>query len=376
MRAAFGPGRWRANAAYRAVPWNRLGAEAGQATPPDEDSFGLLLPGDGQDLPPVAIDRDTALLFLCLREEGPPPDFVFAGGEAEAERVLHRLLFDSVLELDHGGRFVTGPAACETLAMDNEASQRQPASLVLDALSYGAALSSAPAAVLAQKLYGYNRRPATPALRRRMPDRASALAFLGLHDGGPVLASIARFWTRSDDTSPWLVFLPRQVAPQPSGQQCKLYVGLAFEELPDCLPQVARELARHRALQFKIGTDLDGLLRPDKLVAYFASQEALQAAAQALLPVVEGRRVHAVPFTAEIAGDGRLTWGMDPSDSWLGDRVSWRQFVCERLAAALGAVRAAGAEGTTTWRLALQRLALEGVDGDSFMPTGAWSGSA
>jgi hypothetical protein len=157
---------------------------------------------------------------------------------------------------------------------------------------------------------------------------------------------------------------------------CKLYIGVSFEELPARLPDLIAALVQSEALQFKIGTDLNGLLRPDKLVAYFCGKDALLAAANSLLPIVRDCRVHAVPFSAEIGADAALSWGADPASSWLGDRISWRQWICEKLAAALVALRTSGVDTAKACSLALERLRFEGVDTDNFMPTSAWSGAA
>jgi hypothetical protein len=362
----------RSNPAYRAVPWNRLGPEVRQAVEIEPDSYGVLAPRDGRDLPLIAVDRDTALLFLSLQEPGPAPDFAMV--EGDADRILRRLIFDSVLQVEQAGTFVSGSDACELLGVARGDRSGRFAQISIDALKYAASLDHADPATLAQKLYSYNRRPITPALRRRLPDRKACLSFVGIGGGHETLRAISRLWSPGADDAPWLVFTRRQPLRQRVGQSCKLYVGLAFEELPDRLPLIAEILAAGGATQFKIGTDLDGLLRPDKLVAYFPSKESLSDTAQALLPGFSNRTVHAVPFTAEIAESGALSWGMDPGKAWFGDRLSWRQWMCEKLAAALVAARSSASNAAVApWEFALERLRLEGVNTATFMPTGNWS---
>ena len=80
MSITFDTVRLRANPFYRAVPWNRVAPDAREALLTLADGYGVLIPRDGAALPLVAIDRDTALLFLTLQEAGPAPDFVFAAG--------------------------------------------------------------------------------------------------------------------------------------------------------------------------------------------------------------------------------------------------------------------------------------------------------
>lgn len=375
MAIAFETLRLRANPSYRAVPWNRLAPDARRDLAVSYDSFGVLLPVDGQGLPPVAIDRDTALLFLSLSEPGPAPDFAFSNSE-EAASTLRRLIFDSILQLEHADAFISGAEACARLGVEDLGERNGLAKLSMEALSYGAALIDVDGASLMQKLYTYNRRPTTPALRRQLPNSEACLTFLGLASECGVRKVIDRHWSGDDDdSSPWLVFTRRAPQRERTTQSCKLYVGLTFEELAKCMPAIADALGRSAASQFKVGTDLDGLLRPDKFVAYFPNKAALHDAGRELLPIIADRAVHVVPFTAAIAPSGALSWGMDPQNAWFGDRQSWRQWICEKLAAALVAARSSTAETVAPWQFALERLRLEGVDTDTFMPTGNWSGA-
>ena len=111
-------------------------------------------------------------------------------------------------------------------------------------------------------------------------------------------------------------------------------------------------------------------------MAHFPNKDCLLAAARDLAPIVADRTVHAVPFTAAITASGTLSWGMDPENNWFGDRASWRQWICERLAAALIAARNSTVETVAPWQFALERLRLDGVDTDTCLPTGSWSGAS
>jgi len=91
-----------------------------------------------------------------------------------------------------------------------------------------------------------------------------------------------------------------------------------------------------------------------------------------LTAVVTGQPIHAVPFTAEIVSNGALSWGCDPVGVARPGPVSWRQWVCERLAQALVTARGQTVDGIEPWRFALERLRLDGVDPRTFVPTAAW----
>jgi hypothetical protein len=106
------------------------------------------------------------------------------------------------------------------------------------------------------------------------------------------------------------------------------------------------------------------------LILYFDALEDLQRAAFDLRDRLEGCPADGVPFTAAVAGDGLLSWGVDPL--MIGDRpaeaMSWRLLVTERLGQYLGEARKERVEGSEPWQVALQRLRLSGIDGNTWTP--------
>jgi len=142
---------------------------------------------------------------------------------------------------------------------------------------------------------------------------------------------------------------------------------------------VLEALTAARATQFKVGADASGLLRPDKIVAYFPSYERLAAAADAVLARLDGAPAQGVPFTAEIGGGGLLSWGVDPPDDVRsvlgGSRESWRVWVAHRLAWALLTARNTAIDpqehSLEPWRFALERVRLEGIDTATWTPSAA-----
>ena len=77
------------------------------------------------------------------------------------------------------------------------------------------------------------------------------------------------------------------------------------------VPDLAAVVAAVGAPGFKVGAGAGGLLRPDKIVAYFETFERLAAAADALTERLAGVAAHGVPFTSEIAAGGQLSWGVE-----------------------------------------------------------------
>jgi hypothetical protein len=139
------------------------------------------------------------------------------------------------------------------------------------------------------------------------------------------------------------------------------------------LPVLVDALTSAGARRFKIGADAQGLLRPDKIVVYMADAQELVHIARALERALDGVTPHGVPFTAELAGDGLLSWGGDPPPDAgpIGEGVeSWRLSVTRRLAEYLTAAQIAPLRRVRPSEFALARLAIDGVDVSSFAPTG------
>lgn len=345
----------------------------------DPDFYGVLRPrhraGASAALGVKSVDRETALLFLTLREPGPLPSYMQAMLGDGARRVVARLVADSILEVEQAPgepRFVSGAAA---LALFGEhrsggGAGGRLAEISLAALRYAQDLAETDALSLSFRLYGYNRRPLTPRWKRLLPKGESVLAWLGVGPGGPRRQLAERAWERTGgSTEWWLSWRSRQDSDlSGGGATWKLYVSPVPEAMPESFGDILEALAVGRAAQFKIGADALGMLRADKMVAYFPSFERLAAAAEALASRLSGIPAQGVPFTSEIGGAGLLSWGVDPprEEASFGGGESWRLWLTHRLARALLSARA-GAQADP-WRFALERVRLKGVDTDSWTP--------
>lgn len=426
--------RLRANRAFELVLFDRLPAAERRALAGltrDPEHYGVLRPRRASGLGLKAVDRETALLVLTLARPGPLPAYVRDRlGEAGAAAVVARLVADGVLEIEREpGRFVSGAAAVgegdapaapvaggigaagwigaagdvargaagRFASSGGIAGRGLPAGgrlaeLSRAALRYGQELASIEGAAdpvrLSQRLYAFHGLPLTPGWRRALPGPAAVRSRLGIAEGGPLRRLLDRHWRElaAAEGEPWLRWHPavsRSAAPADVAT-FKLYVSLAPAALPEGFGRVLAGLAAVGPPAFKVGATAGGLLRPDKIVAYFVSFERLAEAASALAEGLAGAAAHGVPFTSEIAGGGLLSWGVDPplgaglGPAWGDGRTSWRLWLTDRLARALiaGVASAAGAAGRAAaetmepWRFAVERLRLEGIDTDSWTPGG------
>ena len=372
---------FRANPRYQLLVFDRLPSEARvrlAALPQGPDFYGVLRPTQDGSQGWKSVDRDTALLLFTLREPDRLPAYVTSSLGAAAHRTIARLVAEGILEADDGQGFVSGPAASRLLgwaARGEKGEAGRLCALSTAALAHAQALAIEAPSVLADHLYRYNRWPLTPGWKRRLQDGEAVRSFLGIHSGGPNRRLLDRHFLLLDTAPAWLSWATRsrRSLAAEGGRVYKLYLSTPPGALGESFAEILAALAAAQVPQFKIGVGPRGLLRPDKLVAHFDSFEQLADAAGVLAERLAGLPVQGVPFTAEIGGDGLLSWGVDPPAAeakFLGGAPSWRSWLCRRLARVLLDAKAAPAEAHATEpsRFALEQLQLEGIDTHSWIP--------
>ncbi len=369
---------FRANPLYELVLYDRLPAGERQAIADLAGApgfYGLLKPLEGSAPGVKSVDRDTALLFLTLREPGPLPAYVRAALGEAAARTVTRLVADGVLQIENDGTFVSGSTAASLFAETGgrKDGSGRLAELSRAALRYGQALAVDDPIRLSWRLYTYNHCPLTPWWKRLLPSREAVERYLGIAAGGTCRKLLDRRWTPTG-SAPWLSWRARsrgsaEISRPSTEPTWKLYVSPLPEALAEGFGAILEALAAGRASHFKVGADAAGLLRPDKIVAYFPSFDRLAEAAEVVTRRLDGAPPQGVPFTSEIGGDGLVSWGVDAAkEARWEDGESWRLWLTHRLARALLSARAAPAEGIEPWRFAMDRLRLEGVDTDTWTP--------
>ena len=375
--------RFRANPAYELVLFDCLPAAEQQALGAlgrDPDGYGVLRPREDPRLSLKSVSRDTALLWLTLQNPAPLPRYVLQTLGKQCDQVIGQMVLDGILEIEADGRMLSGPAARALICGEQAESEPESplAALSRRALEYAEALEISDAAALSARLYMYNRLPASARWRRLLPDEAAVERHLGILNGA-LARMVERGWMRlpsGGSASGWIAWRSEHTHyEREPAIVYKLYVSPACSELRAGFEATAEALAQSAAFQWKVGADVFGLLRPDKLVVYFRELADLQEAAARIVEKLEGCPAHGVPFTAEVAGRGLLSWGIDPAAEehtvpWL-ERESWRLRISNRLACALLLAKTSEQAGAAACRFAMERLRLEGVDTQTWIPTGA-----
>ena len=370
-----------ANPAYELVLFDRLSTSEQQvleAVGRDPDGYGVLRPREDARLSVKSVSRDMALLWFTLQTPGPLPRYAVQSLGEECDRVIAQMVLDGILAIQAGGETLSGPAARALLCADQDQSGPETALAALSrrALLYAEALDIGDPIALSARLYAYNRLPASARWRHLLADQAAVERYLGIRDGATARMH-GRGWNRLPsvgEARAWIAWQsPRMLHDQHSLDTYKLYVSPACSELRAAFQSTAETVAHSNALHMKVGNDVYGLLRPDKIVAYFREFADLQETAARIMEKLEGCPAHGVPFTAEIGGEGLLSWGIDPpaerhSVPWL-QRESWRSRVCNRLATALSLAKGSTVIGTSAARFAMDRLRVDGIDTETWAPT-------
>jgi len=205
------------------------------------------------------------------------------------------------------------------------------ARLSLAALQMAASAGPSEPAALAQWLYRFGSLPRAAVHERDFGPDDEPLAVLGLSGGGAVRRRLEAAYEAST-LAGWYAFA-RAGLPMQFTAACKLYVSPRPEALPDVFARIVEAFVHAEVRSFKVGRGIEGLLRPDKLIAYFDAPDQMSDVVQVLKRRLRGCPAQGVPFTAEVGGDGLLSSGVDPP---LGTAaVSWRAWITARLANAL-----------------------------------------
>lgn len=371
---------FRANPSFELLVFDRLAAGEKSALAPlanDPDFYGVLRPSaSGLNL--KSVNRDLALLFCTLQTPGKIPAYVRAELGVACEEFVTQLVLDQVLQVEDSGAFVCG-AGAQHLFVPAEAAH-QPTSRVSalsqQAVKHAQYLDIDDALMLGARIYFYNREPASPRLMSEYATEAEVARRLGVLEGTESGDRLSRKWTEMP-TDPanagWRIWKRKHKSKGKSGFGYKLYVSPRTEALSEAFWPAAETFGETGVQQFKVGRDIYGMLRPDKLVAYFATEEQLTETAERLYTRLGGMAAHGVPFTCELHGEGLLSWGMDPPKRtqvlpWQ-ERQSWRLWVVNKLATALLAAKAQPSHAVEPWKFALERVRLDGIETNSWTPS-------
>jgi hypothetical protein len=181
-----------------------------------------------------------------------------------------------------------------------------------------------------ERLYHFNRLPEPVHADLSTPSDEPGEAFVA-----PLLEQFGPDWVWTQRTDPqWIFFSqPRR---REAAQSARRRNGRYKVYLSPTLG------AFRRAVATTLGTSSDcaalkfartrlGTLRPDKIVIYTDSLAHTRRVGASVLSALGEIRAQGVPFTAELAGGGLLSWAMDPASTELRRFSSWRVWISHML---------------------------------------------
>ena len=248
----------------------------------------------------------------------------------------------------------------------------QPYSPARTGGSDAAALSTGDTALLSAHLYRYNSLPLTPEWLRRLPDNASRCRNIYksrvAHEFvGSLIAPGHACRRRQNKARGWLggqeLFRGRRHREHLLDLEvrCSSTCAMRFPPfLPRSLP-LGHSTSRSAAMF----AGCCARTRWSHTSAIGLHSKKLLAVSPESFPAVRRRACRSLP---EFDCGPLMSWGSDPPleeavPVWLR-RQSWRQWICNRLGAALAVAKHHSHDSVPAWRFALTRLQLEGVDPD------------
>ena len=374
---------FRANPNYELVLYDRLPLsqqDCLRGLLQDENFYGILCPKKSREigLGIKSVCQNTALLFLTLQQAGTIPTYLKNFYQDRTEQFIYQLVIYNIIQVENQGKFVSGIEAIPLFPSGHQINSNELlgtgkiAELSLNALKYAQVLAIDDSSKLSARLYFYNRLPITLKLLRLYPSEVEIADYLQISPHHPAGKLLQKYWREATSTQGdnfWRTWKPLENLESLNSQEkatYKLYISPYFEVLGEVFPTLVKIFTELQVPQFKVGgKQIAGLLRSDKIIAYFGDFDSLKKTANLIMTSLPNIPSQGVPFTSELDENGLLSWGIDPPSNdqvlkWQ-ERESWRVWLTNRLAT--GILSAKNADSSLqTWQFALYRLQQEGVD--------------
>ncbi|SDE89029.1 hypothetical protein SAMN04487996_107296 [Dyadobacter soli] len=316
--------------------------------------------------------KEVALLFYVLQNEGELPHYFKREYDDETNLTMARLVLEGIFEIKVAEHFYSGPAA-QTFLYDSDertADRRHPLlGMSYSAVRYAVRLNEADTLSLADKLYAYNTVPLLLAHSNALRTVEEVEDFLNIGKNDPLSRELLKTWKKHepDPKFSWISWSRKQNGHHDTRLSAtyKMYISPVLDELSDVFDKTVRVLAASGAFSFKVGMNREGLLRPDKFVAYFTAFDDLLTTAERLALVLKTYNAQGVPFTAPLDESGMLSWGMDRATDEILKNIeggSWRATVTEKLAASIALSKTEKLGQEERIDFVLKKMMLEGVD--------------
>jgi len=338
----------RQGSSYLLVEWNELDITEQKMLSGLNDEaevYGIFQPlFSSSHLTKKVAYKEVALLYLHLKKTNNLPHYLFLSPEEKLNETITQLVLDNILEIEYEGNFVSGTAAIKAIFgeafFENEIIPNYLSKLSMGAIQYALLLRDLDMRSLSRKLYTFNTTPWDEYAKSKFYAEHSIKEFLFSSENKEINDLLNEFWESNlSEKKYWLSWWKKKINEDFSitsnKPTFKLYISPVISDLPKVFQHVIPILSASSVFNFKIGGNIEALLRPDKMVVYFESFERLMETASLLKKELTGYRSQGVPFTSQIDEQGILSWGVDPADTDVLSTIeagSWRLKVTDQLA--------------------------------------------
>jgi hypothetical protein len=170
-------------------------------------------------LAPLILSDAVAQLWIESRSR----DRLLTGSDFGDNNEIARLILDGAFKVKIGAAFASGADAWDVVfdGASEYCAAGRISSLSVRALQYGQSALSRNEGVLANRLYAYNRLPASPSQRRQFPGADSVRKALRIDDHGPTSLLLREFWSPAENAG-WLLWTKRESDDATFGHSHKL----------------------------------------------------------------------------------------------------------------------------------------------------------
>lgn len=325
--------------------------------------------------------RELAFVYLHLSHNGSLPHYATILPEDSFGNAIAQLVLDQVLEIEWNGKFVRGANATEALFGKNMFDDNQVSDylglLSKQGIEYALHFDNIDMRTIANRLYTYNTQPCDSLVKTIFANESDTRDFVFSVSRKEPGSLLNNEWDLLSDpeTDHWLGWTRQSFKNSPLIQKhCstyKLYISPVVRDMPGVMAIVLPVLSSSDAFHFKIGNGIQGLLRPDKMVAYFENKLSLLAVAEKLKDKLNGFTAQGVPFTAQVDDKGILSWGVDPPTTEVLESVeggSWRCKVTDLLALGIMQAKTEKLDQQQAINLISSRMMVAGINPFNWMP--------
>ena len=345
----------------------------------DNNVYGYFLPKEPTPLltPKVAY-KEVAMLFRHLEHSSNLPHYL-ASSEANNDLVAE-LILDGIIQIEWEGKFVCGSGSLAALfgegIFENNTRPGILSTLSVQAIQFAWMLNETTRSLISTQLYKFNTTPWDHLEKDSFYAKHSVREYLFNSVGKTQAQLLESNWSFAEGAEKrgWLAWTrPRKTAGKThSPETYKLYISPIIDDLPPVFARSIRIITDSDALSFKIGSSLNGILRPDKMVVYFDSYDSLLTASNILKKEIGSFQAQGVPFSAQLDEIGMLSHGVDPPMIDFPEKIetgSWRVIVCNELAISILICKHEQLTWSQSFAFSKARLLNAGIDMDSWRST-------